>query len=193
MCLSKKFHHNQEQPNESLKAHRRQTNDKTGMDGRRPLNSWVSHCQSGSIYWVGQTVVNPDPGFQPLAGPGPTIFFTVLFLVAATLVYLAINAYTKQPVRIFTIVAAIVFLVGLIPDFLLFGEGVAASMGMGVATPGVVGAANHHAHCGLCNHAVGLHPVGPQPLTWGLSNSSTSAARRAGACSHVLASACPFF
>ncbi|MFM7171598.1 MAG: DUF6069 family protein [Caldilinea sp.] len=91
-----------------------------------------------AVYWVGRTVVNPDPGFQPLAGPGPTIFFTVLFLVAATLVYLAINAYTKQPVRIFTIVAAIVFLVGLIPDFLLFGEGVAASMGMGVATPGAV-------------------------------------------------------
>ncbi|MBU6351827.1 MAG: hypothetical protein KGS73_16945 [Chloroflexi bacterium] len=90
------------------------------------------------VYWVGQMVVNPDPGFQPLAGPGPTIFFTVAFLLVATLVYLAINAYTKQPVRIFTIVAVIVFLVGLIPDFLLFGEGVAASMGMGAATPGAV-------------------------------------------------------
>jgi hypothetical protein len=83
-------------------------------------------------------VVNPDPGFQPLAGPGPTIFFTVAFLLVATLVYLAINAYTTQPVRIFTIVAVIVFLVGLIPDFLLFGEGTSASMGMGVATPGAV-------------------------------------------------------
>ena len=83
-------------------------------------------------------VVNPDPGFQPLAGPGPTIFFTVAFLLVATLVYLGINAYTTQPVRIFTIVAVIVFLVGLIPDFLLFGEGTSASMGMGVATPGAV-------------------------------------------------------
>ena len=91
-----------------------------------------------AVYWVGQMVVNPDPGFQPLAGPGPTIFFTVAFLLVATLVYLAINAYTTQPVRIFTIVAVIVFLVGLIPDFLLFGEGTSASMGMGVATPGAV-------------------------------------------------------
>ncbi len=91
-----------------------------------------------AVYWVGRMVVNPDPGFQPLAGPGPTIFFTVAFLLVATLVYLGINAYTTQPVRIFTIVAVIVFLVGLIPDFLLFGEGTAASMGMGVATPGAV-------------------------------------------------------
>ncbi len=91
-----------------------------------------------AVYWVGRMVVNPDPGFQPLAGPGPTIFFTVAFLLVATLVYLAINAYTTQPVRIFTIVAVIVFLVGLIPDFLLFGEGTSASMGMGVATPGAV-------------------------------------------------------
>jgi hypothetical protein len=91
-----------------------------------------------AVYWVGRMVVNPDPGFQPLAGPGPTIFFTVAFLLVATLVYLGINAYTTQPVRIFTIVAVIVFLVGLIPDFLLFGEGTSASMGMGVATPGAV-------------------------------------------------------
>ena len=119
-----------------------------------------------AVYWVGRMVVNPDPGFQPLAGPGPTIFFTVAFLLVATLVYLGINAYTTQPVRIFTIVAVIVFLVGLIPDFLLFGEGTSASMGMGGGYTRGGGAADPHAHCGLCNYAVGLHPVGPPPLTW---------------------------
>ena len=36
-----------------------------------------------AVYWVGRMVVNPDPGFQPLAGPGPTIFFTVAFLLVA--------------------------------------------------------------------------------------------------------------
>jgi hypothetical protein len=84
------------------------------------------------IWWLGTMLVNPPADFRPLAGPGATIMFTVLFLVAATVVYAIINAVSKNPVRVFTIVAVIALVVGLIPDIMmLIAPG---SMPMGTPT-----------------------------------------------------------
>ncbi len=84
------------------------------------------------IWWRGSMLVSPPADFMPLAGPGPTIIFTTFFLVSATIVYAIINAVSKNPVRVFTIVAVIALVVGLIPDIMmLIAPG---SMPMGTPT-----------------------------------------------------------
>lgn len=84
------------------------------------------------IYWVGGMLVQPNPDFQPLATPIPTILFTTVFLVLATAVYAAINAFARNPVRVWTIVAWIALAVGLIPDIMMIVD--PASFPMGTPT-----------------------------------------------------------
>ena len=88
------------------------------------------------IWWLGSMLVNPPADFMPLAGPGPTIMFTVIFLVGATIVYAIINALSKNPARMFTIVATVVLVLGLIPDVMMLIA--PESMPMGTPTPGAV-------------------------------------------------------
>ena len=71
------------------------------------------------IWWLGSMLVNPPADFMPLAGPGPTVIFTVIFLVGATIVYAIINALSKNPARMFTIVATVVLVLGFIPDLMM--------------------------------------------------------------------------
>lgn len=81
------------------------------------------------VYWVGGMIAQPNPDFTPLASPMPTIIFTTLFLVVATAVYAVINAFTRNPVRVWTIVAWIALLVGLIPDIMLIVNPAPSPMG----------------------------------------------------------------
>lgn len=84
------------------------------------------------VYWLGRMVAQPNPNFQPLASPIPTIMFTTLFLVVATAVYAVINAFSRNPVRVWTIVAWIALIVGLVPDLLMIVS--PASFPMGTPT-----------------------------------------------------------
>ena len=88
------------------------------------------------VFWLGGMIVQPPADFMPLASPGPTIIFTTGFLVIATAVYAVINAFTRNPVRVWTIVAWVALLVGLIPDLMLLIN--PAAMGMGTPSLGVV-------------------------------------------------------
>lgn len=81
------------------------------------------------VFWVGGMIAQPNPDFQPLASPMPTIIFTTLFLVIATAIYAIINAFTRNPVRVWTIVAWIALLVGLIPDIMLIVNPAPSPMG----------------------------------------------------------------
>lgn len=81
------------------------------------------------VYWLGAMLTQPPADFQPLASPMPTIIFTTLFLVIATAVYAVINALASNPVRVFTIVAIVALVVGLIPDFMLLISPGAMPMG----------------------------------------------------------------
>ena len=81
------------------------------------------------VFWVGGMIAQPNPDFQPLASPMPTIIFTTLFLVIATAIYAIINAFTRNPVRVWTIVAWIALLVGLIPDIMLIVNPASSPMG----------------------------------------------------------------
>ena len=69
------------------------------------------------VYFVGAVVVGYDPEFLPLATVGGTLFFTIIPAVVAVLLYAALLRFTRHPARIFTIIAAVVFVVTLIPDF----------------------------------------------------------------------------
>jgi hypothetical protein len=88
------------------------------------------------IWWLGSMLVNPPADFVPLASPGPTIIFTVTFLVGATIVYAIINALSKNPARMFTIVATIVLVLGFVPDVMMLIA--PESMPMGTPTLGAV-------------------------------------------------------
>jgi hypothetical protein len=81
------------------------------------------------VFFVGTMIWPPLPDFQPLATVFPTIIFTTVFLVGATIVFWLINRFTKNPIRVFTIVAWIVFLVGLIPDLMMMANPSSSSMG----------------------------------------------------------------
>jgi len=69
------------------------------------------------VYFLGSAVVGYDPVFLPLANAGGTIFFTLIPAIGAVLLYAALLRFTGNPARIFAIVAAVVFVVTLIPDF----------------------------------------------------------------------------
>lgn len=81
------------------------------------------------VYFIGNMIWPPMPDFNPLATPIPTIIFTTVFLIGATIVYWLINRFTKNPPRVFLIVAWIVFLVGLIPDFMMMFNPASSTMG----------------------------------------------------------------
>jgi carbon starvation protein CstA len=81
-------------------------------------------------------VLPVDPSFMPLATWQPTVIFTTLFLVLATIVFLIINAFAANPSRVFTIVATIALVVSIIPDFMLLIN--PTGMPVGTVTLGAV-------------------------------------------------------
>jgi hypothetical protein len=70
-----------------------------------------------TVYAVGGAVVGYDPRFLPLATAGGTVVFTLVPAVIAVLLYALLLRFARSPERVFTIVAVVVFVVTLIPDF----------------------------------------------------------------------------
>ena len=69
------------------------------------------------VYVVGGAVVDYDPRFQPLATVGPTILFTLVPAIGATLLDAVLRRHTDNPASILAMIAAVVFAVSLIPVF----------------------------------------------------------------------------
>lgn len=69
------------------------------------------------VYFIGGALVPYDPRFLPLAGVSGAISFTLPAAIGAVLVYAALLRFARQPARTFTFIAALVFVVTLIPDF----------------------------------------------------------------------------
>jgi predicted Co/Zn/Cd cation transporter (cation efflux family) len=63
-------------------------------------------------------VVELPENFPPLQ-PGSIIFFTVIGVAAATLVFALVNRFARNPVRVFRIVAVIALVLSLIPNLSL--------------------------------------------------------------------------
>ena len=69
------------------------------------------------VYVIGSTVVGYDPQFVVLQNVSATILFTVVPAIVAVLLYAILPRFTANPARTFTIIAAVVLVVSLIPDF----------------------------------------------------------------------------
>lgn len=70
------------------------------------------------FFYLGQIVVNYEPDFEILTSPGPAIIFTFVPAVVAVLIYAALLRRATNPVRTFTIIAAVVLALSVIPDVL---------------------------------------------------------------------------
>jgi hypothetical protein len=88
------------------------------------------------LRWLGMLILPVDPSFMPLATWQPTVIFTVMFLILATIVFLVINAFAANPPRVFTIVATVALVLSIIPDFMLLVNPTA--MPVGTPTLGAV-------------------------------------------------------
>jgi hypothetical protein len=69
------------------------------------------------VYYAGATLVSYAPQFLPLANVSGAILFTLPAALGAVLVYAALLRFARNPVRTFTIISAVVFVVVTIPDF----------------------------------------------------------------------------
>ncbi len=68
------------------------------------------------VYFIGSAVVGYDPEFIVLSNVSATILFTVVPAIAAVLLYAVLLRFTQNPARTFTIIAAVVLVISLIPD-----------------------------------------------------------------------------
>lgn len=68
------------------------------------------------VYFIGGAVVGYDPEFVVLRNVSAVILFTVVPAIAAVLLYAVLLRFTANPARTFTIIAAVVLVVSLIPD-----------------------------------------------------------------------------
>jgi hypothetical protein len=69
------------------------------------------------VFFGGKAVVDYDPDFLILGNVSGIALFTFVAAVVAALVYGGLLRYTRNPVRVFHIVAVVVFVVATIPDF----------------------------------------------------------------------------
>ena len=69
------------------------------------------------VYYLGAAIVGYNSGFIVLSNPSGAILFTVVPAIVAVLLYAALLRFTRHPARTFSIIAAIVFVVTVIPDF----------------------------------------------------------------------------
>ena len=97
----------------------------------------LQQTSPGNFWWVGlQTIVGAviatlvvratamaildiPAAFPPLAGPGPTLFFTVVGVLGGVGVLAAVCRVASQPIRLFRIIVAVALLVSFVPDILL--------------------------------------------------------------------------
>ncbi len=69
------------------------------------------------VYFIGGARVAYDLQFLPLTDVSGAIFFTLPAAIIAVLLYAALLSLARHPARVFTIIAAVVFVITLIPDF----------------------------------------------------------------------------
>lgn len=70
------------------------------------------------VYYIGSALVTYDPQFIVLADVSAAVIFTVIPAIVAVLIYAVLRRISQHPARVFAIIAAVVFVVTLIPDFL---------------------------------------------------------------------------
>jgi hypothetical protein len=89
------------------------------------------------VRWGAVANLEISTEFAPLAGPGPTIFFTTLGALGAMGVFAVVRHRADRPERLFRRIAAGVLLLSFLPDVWLLSEGAAGTFPG--ATPTAVG------------------------------------------------------
>lgn len=100
-------------------------------------NSTTQRVRYGRLWWVGllaiviavvanlivRAVALPfievPPEFLPVSVIYPTIIFTAGGVLAAVIVFAIVGRFTRQPARVYTIIAVIALLLSLIPDIMM--------------------------------------------------------------------------
>jgi hypothetical protein len=81
------------------------------------------------VYGVGSAIVGYDPEFVVLASVAATILFTIVPAIVAVLLYAVLLRVSANPARVFTIIAAVVLVISVIPDFTYIPSVLGASAG----------------------------------------------------------------
>jgi len=102
-----------------------------------PLAVVVAIAATLLVRFLGLLLIDVPTSFPPLAGPGPTIFFTVVSGAVASGVYARIRRVSARADTTFRWVALAVLLLSFAPDLWLLSEGAAEAFPG--ATPGAVG------------------------------------------------------
>lgn len=97
----------------------------------------VEHVRYARLWWVGLLAivlsvvanlivraialpfVTVPPEFVPLSSPVPAIVFTTAGVLAATLVFALVGRVARRPARVYSIVAAVVLVLSLIPNVMM--------------------------------------------------------------------------
>jgi Family of unknown function (DUF6069) len=69
------------------------------------------------VYYLGSAVVSYDPDFVELGSAVGIGIFTLVLAIPAVLVYGLLLRRSGNPVRLFTIISAVVLVLSVIPDF----------------------------------------------------------------------------
>ena len=92
------------------------------------------------VRWAAVATLDIPTEFPPLAGPGPTIFFTAVGALGATAVFGVVRRRADRPEVLFRWIALGVLLLLSVPDLLLLSDGAAGTFpgatltGIGVLT-----------------------------------------------------------
>ncbi|HEU5098448.1 MAG TPA: DUF6069 family protein [Roseiflexaceae bacterium] len=74
------------------------------------------------IQQIAVAVLRPNPQFLPLT-PGATIFFTVVGVLGAVIVYGLVGRFSRRPVWLFKRIALVALIISFIPDIVMLITG----------------------------------------------------------------------
>ena len=92
----------------------------------------------------GLAVFDIPPEFEPLATAGPTVFLTVVGVVAGLGVAVAVEQLSERPVPLFRRIVGVALLVSLLPDLWMLTDSGSEAL-PGVTVPAVVTLMLQHA------------------------------------------------
>ena len=104
----------------------------------RPDRLWVAGIKgliasiitTLGVRWAALAPLEIPAEFPPLAGPGPTIFFTAVAALGAAGVFGIIHRHANQPEYVFRWIAVGVLLLSSLPDLWLLSDGAVDARGL---------------------------------------------------------------
>ncbi len=89
-----------------------------GAYARRGLATVAAAVLANTLfYYLGAALVGYDPDFIVLSNASGAAIFTAVPAIGAVLLYAGLLRFTPRPALIFSVIAAVTFVVTLIPDF----------------------------------------------------------------------------